>query len=186
MQINTRYSKMQDRTGTLNGLEKREAEDVFPSPSTLPLYRKVAYGTANFINLLAISMWFPYSVAFYQKVLLLPAASAGTIILAGQIGGALSTPILGDWSDRCRCKVPGRRKVFQLVGMVCVVSSFFFMWYECLGCSSAPASYKVLYYSSFAVVSQFGWSATQLGQISLIPELAPDKATQVELNSIRY
>lgn len=163
-----------------------EDEEITTSPrNSFPFYRRIAYGTANFTNLLAVSMWFPYSVAFYQKVLLLPARSAGTIILAGQIGGALSTPLIGDWSDRCRCKVPGRRKVFQLIGMACVVLSFFFIWHECLGCASAPVDYKVLYYSSFAIMFQFGWAATQLGQVSLIPELTSDKKIQVELNSIR-
>jgi len=153
-------------------LALEEEKQLLPKNNDLPFLRRVAFGTANFTNLLAVSMWFPYSIAFYQKVLLLPAASAGTVILAGQLGGALSTPLLGDWSDNCRCRVPGRRKVFQLMGMACVVCSFFFIWHECLGCSSAPAAFKVLYYSSFAIVFQFGWAATQLGQISLIPELA--------------
>ncbi len=162
-----------------------EKEILLPKPKPLTWYRRIAYGTANVTNLLAVSMWFPYSVAFYQKVLLLPAASAGTIILAGQIGGALSTPLIGDWSDRCKCGVLGRRKVFILLGMACVVASFFFIWHDCLSCNSASTDYKVLYYSCFAIVFQFGWAATQLGQVSLIPELAPDKATQVELNSIR-
>lgn len=151
-----------------------------------PLYRRVAYGTANFTNLLAVSMWFTYSVAFYQNVLLLPAKSAGTVILAAQIGGAVSTPFIGVWSDNCRCKIPGRRKVFQLIGVLSVAASFFFMWHECLGCSMAPVQYRVLYYSCFAVVFEFGWAATQIGQLSLIPELTSDKSIQVELNSIRY
>ena len=76
--------------------------------------------------------------------------------------------------------------MFQLVGVLAVASSFFFIWHDCLGCTNAPDSYKVLYYSSFAIVFEFGWAATQIGQLALIPELTSDKSVQVELNSIRY
>ena len=151
-----------------------------------PLYRRIAYGTANFLNLLAVSMWFTYGVGFYQKVLQLPPKSAGTIILVAQVGGAVSTPFIGMWSDGCRCRFPGRRKIFQLVGVIFVAVSFFFIWHSCLGCSTAPVQYQVLYYSSFAIVFEFGWAATQIGQLSLIPELTSDKNVQTELNSIRY
>lgn len=155
------------------------------SRKSFPLYRRIAYGTANFTNLLAVSMWFTYSVAFYQKVLQLPPQSAGTIILVAQIGGAISTPFIGIWSDDCVCRIPGRRKVFQLMGVACVAVSFFFMWHDCLGCSAAPIGYRVLYYSCFATLFHFGWAATQIGQLALIPELTSDKTVQVEMNSIR-
>lgn len=153
-----------------------------------PFYRRVAYGTANFTTLLGVAMWFTYSVGFYQKVLQLPPESAGTIVLAAQVGGAVTTPLIGLWSDHCRCKFPGRRKVFQLLGVASVAVSFFFMWHECLGpgCSTASVRYRVLYYSFFAITFEFGWASTQIGQMALIPELTSDKSVQVELNSIRY
>ena len=160
-------------------MEPRDSRRPFP------LYRRIAYGTANFTTLLAVSMWFTYSVAFYQKVLQLPPQSAGTIILVAQIGGAISTPFVGIWSDDCRCRIPGRRKIFQLMGVVCVAGSLFFMWHDCLGCSTAPVKYKVLYYSCFAIVFHFGWASAQIGQLALIPELTSDKSVQVQLNSIR-
>ena len=70
----------------------------------LPLYRRIAYATGNFINVLAISVWFPYNVSFFQKVIELPPRSAGTIVLIAQIGGAVSTPFIGQWSDQCICR----------------------------------------------------------------------------------
>ena len=153
---------------------------------SLPLYRRLAFGTGNFINVLAISMWFPYNVSFFQKVIQLSPKSAGTIVLIAQIGGAVSTPFIGLWSDHCVCRIPGRRKVFQLMGILFLSCSFFFVWHDCLGCQGVSDPYKVLYYSCFAIVFEFGWAATQIGQLSLIPELTADKAIQVELNSIRY
>lgn len=151
----------------------------------LPLHVKLAFAVGNFINVLAISMWFPYNVSFFQKVIQLPPSSAGTIVLIAQIGGAISTPFIGIWSDSCRCKLPGQRKVFQLIGLLCVASSFFFIWHDCLSCTAAPTEYLVLYYSCFAIVFEFGWAATQVGQLSLIPVLTSDKNVKVELNSIR-
>lgn len=177
---------MYSSTSCNNAEEDQEQREMaLQTRKSFPFYRRVAYGTANFINVLAVSMWFTYNVGFYQKVLQLPPKSAGTIVLAAQIGGAVSTPFIGVWSDHCRCKTPGRRKVFQLIGVASVALSFFFMWHDCLGCSAAPVQYQVLYYSCFAVLFEFGWGATQIGQLSLIPELTTDKSIQVELNSIR-
>lgn len=153
---------------------------------SLPLYRRLAFGTGNFINVLAISMWFPYNISFFQKVIQLSSRSAGTIVLIAQIGGAISTPFIGQWSDNCTCRIPGRRKIFQLIGIISLSCSFFFIWHDCLGCQGVSEPYKVLYYSCFAIVFEFGWAATQVGQLSLIPELTSSKAIQVDLNSIRY
>ena len=155
------------------------------SREPFPFYRRVAYGTGNFTTLLAVAMWFTYNVSFYEKVLQLPPKSAGTIILVAQIGGALSTPFVGMWSDDCHCRRPGRRKVFQLVGVASVVVSFFFVWHGCLGCSATPAAYQVVYFSCFAIVFEFGRASAQIGQLALIPELTSDKSIQVELNSVR-
>ena len=171
----------------------RGPEDDFngdDSPSNdmklLRFHRKVAYAAGNFITVLAISVWFPYNVTFFQKVIGLTPNNAGYIVLFGQIGGAISTPFIGMWSDQCLCRIPGRRKVFHLLGVICVTCVFFFIWNKCLSCNDDPQFYKVLYFSSFAIVFQFGWASTQLGQLSLLPELCREKKTQVELNSMRY
>ena len=167
-------------------MEKRAPSEREGSSHRLPLYIKLAFAAGNFINVLGVSMWFPYNVTFFQKVLLLPPRSAGTIILVAQLAGALSTPFVGIWSDQTRCRFPGRRKVFHLMGMLAVASSFFFIWHECFSCENAPYHYQVLYYSSFAIVFEFGWAAIQVSQLSLIPELTTDRNVKVELNSIRY
>ena len=149
----------------------------------LPLYRKLAFGTGHFLMVLAVSMWFSYSVLFYEKVLQLPASSTGTIVLVSQIFGGVSTPFVGMWSDNCKCSY-GRRKIFHLMGNIAVACSFFFIWYDCLGCEDVEDPYKVLYYASLAAIFQFG-AAVQISQLSLIPELTTDKSVKVELNSIR-
>jgi len=77
----------------------------------LRLHERIFFGTGHVINVLAVSMWFPYNVTFFQKVLLLPPKDTGTIILIAQAVGAVCTPFVGLWSDQTRCRYPGRRKI---------------------------------------------------------------------------
>ena len=150
----------------------------------LTWYRKLSFASGHFMNVVAISMWFPYSVIFFQKVLGLPPSDAGTIILVAQVAGGISLPFIGMWSDQTVLKY-GRRKIFHLFGIVATGLVLFFLWHECLGCSGAPPAYQIVYFSSFAVVFQFGWAAAQIAQLSLIPELVRDKNEQMGLNAMR-
>lgn len=163
-----------------------EAQYTSEDKKLLKFHRKIAFAAGNFITVLAISVWFPYNVTFFQKVIGLTPKNAGYIVMFGQIGGAISTPFIGMWSDQCFCRIPGRRKIFHLLGIVCVTCVFFFIWNKCLGCQDDPQLYQVLYFSCFAVIFQFGWASTQLGQLALLPELCQEKKTQVELTSMRY
>jgi Na+/melibiose symporter-like transporter len=165
---------------------KVSEEEIQEEQRLLRWYRKLAYATGNFITVLSISIWFPYNLVFFQNVLGLSASAAGNIVLISQIGGAISTPFIGTWSDQCYCPIPGRRKVFHLMGIICISCVLFFLWYDCLGCYDVAEPYKILYYSSFAIVFQFSWASIQIGQLALLPELCSQKKTQVQLNSMRY
>ena len=151
----------------------------------LTWYRKLSFASGHFMNVVAVSMWFPYNITFFQKVIGLPPSDAGTIILVAQIAGAVSLPFIGMWSDQTVLKY-GRRKIFHLFGTLAIGLVLFFMWHECLGCSATPPVYQVIYFTSFAVVFQFGWAAAQIAQLSLIPELVRDKNAQNGINAIRY
>lgn len=151
----------------------------------LPAIQRVAFGTGHILNIMAVvGMWYPYSVMFFQKVLGLSFASTATILLVSQVAGALVTPFVGVWSDMCVCNY-GRRKIFHLIGIISVASSFFFIWFQCIGCEGVEEPYKIVYYTSFAIVFQFGWATTQICQLAMIPELTSSKSIKVELNSIR-
>ena len=152
---------------------------------TITFKQRFALGTAHLMNGLCFQgMWFSYILVFFTKVIELPRSKAGLIILLAQFGGAVVTILVGVASDGCICAY-GRRKIFHLLGMISMLLTFVFLWIDCLGCENAPDGYKVLYYSSFAVVAQFGWSGMQLAQVTLIPELATDKTTRMQLNQIR-
>ena len=169
----------------MEGTVANERRSLLPSDNSLKLHRKVAYATGNFLTVLAVSLWFPYAVLFFTKVVNLSPQYAGYIVLMGQVGGAISTPFIGIWSDQCHCRVLGRRKVFHLLGIIVTSVVFFFLWFKCIGCERVSATYKVIYYGCFAIVFQFGWAATQVSQLALMPELTSEKKVLVELNSLR-
>jgi len=148
-------------------------------------YTKVAFASGHFLNVMSWAVWFPYNVTFFTKVLELPPKTTGNIILTVQVFGAISQPFMGTWSDQTQLKF-GRRKIFQLMGMVAIAASFFFLWHECIGCSNAPPDYQALYFASFGIVFVGGWAAITISQLSLIPELAPERHSVVQLNALRY
>ena len=157
-----------------------------PTEDKLSLLQRFAFGTGHMLNVLAGGgMWFPYGIAFFKQVLRIPHESVGHIFIIAHVTGAIFTPLIGMWSDQCECRY-GRRKIFHLMGIIAFGCSFFFVWHECFGCAGVPTNYKVLYYSSFAIVFQFGWAATQVAQLAMVPELTSDKNVKVELSSIRY
>lgn len=82
---------------------------------------------------------------------------------------------------------PAQHPVAPPAGTVCVLLSFPFIFSPCLGCGAAtPEWAALLYYGPFIVVFQFGWAATQIAHLSLIPELVTSDHEKVELTALRY
>ncbi|XP_006898024.1 PREDICTED: major facilitator superfamily domain-containing protein 12 [Elephantulus edwardii] len=70
---------------------------------------------------------------------------------------------------------------------VCVLLTFPFIFSPCLGCGpGTPEWAALLYYGPFIVIFQFGWAATQIAHLSLIPELVTNDQEKVELTALRY
>ena len=153
--------------------------------SNLSWIVKTAFASGHFLNVLGWAMWSTYAITFFTRVLNLPHHTAGNIFLSAQVCGAVSIPLLGIWSDQTRLRY-GRRKIFLLAGVVAIAGSFFFLWHECFYCNEAPGKYQAVYFASFGIVFVVGWAAISLPQLALVPELAPDKPTMVQLNALRY
>uniref|UniRef100_A0A8C3PHA0 Major facilitator superfamily domain containing 12 n=1 Tax=Calidris pygmaea TaxID=425635 RepID=A0A8C3PHA0_9CHAR len=67
-------------------------------------------------------------------------------------------------------------------GTTCVLVSFPFIFSPCLGCKeNTPQWAAFIYYLPFIVIFQFGWAATQVSHLSLIPELVTSDHEKVEL-----
>lgn len=155
---------------------------------SLPVLRRLSYAVGHFLNDLCASMWFTYLLVFYHSVLGFQNSYAGVLLLVGQIADAISTPLVGYESDQTPgCGSYGKRKTWHLVGTLSVMLSFAFIFNQCLGCDSlTPQWVSLTYFVPFIIVFQFGWAATQISHLSLIPELVTCEHAKVELTAYRY
>jgi Na+/melibiose symporter-like transporter len=146
---------------------------------------RLCYGAGHVLNDLCANVWFSYLLVYMQYVVGLSPVTAGSLLLIGQVADALSTPVVGIESDRTGYYKYGRRKLWHLLGITCVSLSFPFIFVKCLGCEHSSRYALVIYYVPFIVVFQFGWAATQISHLALIPELSECKIEKVTLNAIR-
>jgi Na+/melibiose symporter-like transporter len=86
---------------------------------------RLSYGIGHVLNDVCASMWFTYLLVFFHLVLQFDAASAGVLMLVGQVADALATPLVGIEMDRgaqgcawnCLARIGfGHRKTWHLVG----------------------------------------------------------------------
>ncbi|XP_053536420.1 major facilitator superfamily domain-containing protein 12 isoform X3 [Ictalurus punctatus] len=155
---------------------------------TLPAFRRFTYSVGHVLNDLCASMWFTYLLLYYQSVLSFRDSSAGLLLLFGQIADGIATPLVGYESDRTRgCGTYGKRKSWHLVGTICVLLSFPFIFNPCVGCGEVtPQWVGLTYFTPFIIIFQFGWASTQISHLSLIPELVSCEHAKVELTAYRY
>ncbi|XP_018098998.1 major facilitator superfamily domain-containing protein 12 isoform X1 [Xenopus laevis] len=155
---------------------------------SLPLCQRLSFATGHFLNDLCASMWFTYFLVYFHSVLGFDSFYAGMLLLVGQIADGLCTPLVGYESDRhAGLLAYGRRKSWHLVGTLSVVLSFPFIFNPCLGCTlNTPQWVGLIYFIPFIVIFQFGWAATQISHLSLIPDLAQNDHDKVELTAFRY
>jgi len=146
---------------------------------------RICYGVGHVLNDLCASMWFTYLLVYLHKVVKFSNATAGTLLLIGQVADAMCTPLVGIESDRTGRFKYGRRKIWNLVGVTSVALSFPFVFNPCLGCENSEQWAKFIYYTPFIVIFQFGWAASQISHLSLIPELTEDENEKCGLNAIR-
>lgn len=146
----------------------------------LPLSQKLPYIFGHVLNDLVGNTWFSYLIIFLTRVAGLPSANAGYVLLTSQVFEGVLTPLTGIFCDRTVCRY-GRRKIWHFIGSVCVSLAFPFIYNRCIGCVSSSFSTKTFYYIGFALVFGFGWGATQIGHLSLIPEICKQESERVEL-----
>ncbi|KAE8293981.1 Major facilitator superfamily domain-containing protein 12 [Larimichthys crocea] len=131
-------------------------------------------------------MWFTYLLVYLHSVLGFQSTYAGVMLLIGQIADGVCTPLVGYESDRT-AGICGKRKTWHLLGTVCVLVSFSFIFNPCLACEDSTAQWaQLVYFSPFIVLFQFGWAAAQISHLSLIPELVSRESDKVELTAYRY
>ncbi|XP_060890125.1 major facilitator superfamily domain containing 12b isoform X1 [Labrus mixtus] len=154
---------------------------------SLSFCRRLCFAMGHFQNDLCASMWFTYLLVYLHNVLGFQSTYAGVLLLIGQIADGLCTPLVGYESDKTLSGICGKRKSWHLLGTVCVIISFPFIFNPCLACTdSSPQWAQIVYFSPFIIIFQFGWAATQISHLSLIPELVTRESERVELTAYRY
>lgn len=71
-----------------------------PTMSTITVWAKLGYGLGHVYNDLCAGVWFSYLLLFMKNALKMPGTEAGGMMMLGQVGDALATPIVGFLVDR--------------------------------------------------------------------------------------
>jgi len=88
-------------------------------------FHVISYAAGHFLNDQCASMWFTYLLLYFEKILLLPAATSSALYLIGQVVDAASTPILGFLIDRVKLlNFYPKRKTWHILGSVLVSASW--------------------------------------------------------------
>lgn len=72
--------------------------------TTLKFFEKVGFSLGHIYNDLCAGVWFSYTLLFMQGVLLIPGPQAGALVMLGQVGDAIFTPIIGMLTDKFSTK----------------------------------------------------------------------------------
>ncbi|XP_054159274.1 major facilitator superfamily domain-containing protein 12-like [Oppia nitens] len=154
----------------------------------LPLRQRLAFCVGHVLNDVCAAIWFSYFLVYMHFINRFH-KTAAYLLLIGQIADAIATPFVGIELDKdndwwiCRY---GRKKCWHLLGTVLICVTFPIIFTKCIGCDSTSENAKMVYYSAFIVIFQFGWAAVQISHLSLIPDLTPYSSERVELNAWRY
>jgi hypothetical protein len=65
----------------------------FQMTSTLSIFEKIGFGLGHVYNDLSAGVWFSYTLLFMQGALSMSATVAGALVMFGQVGDAVATPI---------------------------------------------------------------------------------------------
>lgn len=162
---------------------RRKEKTATTKGHKLPVSQKFCYGVGHILNDLAANAWFSYLIIYLTKVARLSNSHTGLVAMLGQVTDGICTPITAILNDKTVCRY-GRRKIWHLIGTICVSITFPLLFTHLLG-DGVSASLKLAYYISIAAVFQFGWGCVQISHLSLIPEIAIRESEKVELNAIR-
>lgn len=157
----------------------------------LPMRQFAPYSVGHVLNDMTAACWFSYLLYYLEKAQNLSSIEAGAVLFAGQIADGLATPVAGYLSDVSK-GIPklglGRRKLWNLIGVIIVVFCFFFVFGACFACLLGLNSMiqKTIFFSVFAALFNVGWAAIQVSHMAMVPELSPHEGERARLNSSRY
>lgn len=74
--------------------------DTVGDMRSLNVIEKLGYGLGHIYNDLCAGVWFSYTLLFLQGALRISAKEAGILVMLGQVGDAIATPIIGILADK--------------------------------------------------------------------------------------
>lgn len=72
--------------------------------TTLKFFEKIGFSLGHIYNDLCAGVWFSYTLLFMQGVMQMPGPEAGAMVMLGQVGDAIFTPIIGVLTDKYSTK----------------------------------------------------------------------------------
>lgn len=95
--------------------------------TTLKFFEKIGFSLGHIYNDLCAGVWFSYTLLFMQGVMQMPGPEAGAMVMLGQVGDAIFTPIIGVLTDKFSTK----RKWHVFGKLSELVSNLFTLNYFC-------------------------------------------------------
>lgn len=203
--ISNQHANNRNHSNQFNIVRQHSSDDSesgsdrgIPAPANrghfLRFHERLGYSVGHVFNDLCASMWFSYLLVYFQFVLKFSPTVAGMLLTFGQVADGVATPFVGIQSDKPHtggfwpCAPYGKRKTWHLLGTICVLGSFPFLFNRCIDCdpTTTDAYAQAIYYAAFIVIFQFGWASVQISHLSLIPEVTHLSQERVELNALRY
>lgn len=149
--------------------------------SSLTFLQKFGYGLGHVYNDLCAGVWFSYTLLFLQGVIQLPSEEAGSLVMLGQIGDAIATPIIGILADKF-----GTKFKWHIGGTILVTMTFPLIFSICPWCTIWPTFWPPLYFSTVIIIFQLGWAIVQITHLAMIPEMSKTRKDRAELTAVRY
>ncbi|XP_055629518.1 major facilitator superfamily domain-containing protein 12-like [Toxorhynchites rutilus septentrionalis] len=149
--------------------------------STLKIVEKIGFGLGHVYNDLCAGVWFSYTLLFMQGALGMPAPEAGALVMLGQVGDAIATPIVGFLTDRY-----GTKRQWHMAGTLIVFLTFPMIFSLCPWCDVAPHWWEIVYFTIVILLFQFGWPIVQITHLAMIPELSRTQKDRSDLTAVRY
>lgn len=151
--------------------------------STLTFVQKIGFGLGHVYNDLCAGVWFSYTLLFMQGALKMPGAEAGALVMLGQVGDALATPVVGIAADKY-----GTKRQWHIAGTGLVFLTFPLIFAICPWCTAAaaPIWWQPTYFGISILLFQLGWAIVQITHLAMIPEMARTRKDRTELTAIRY
>ncbi|XP_055600854.1 major facilitator superfamily domain-containing protein 12-like [Uranotaenia lowii] len=149
--------------------------------STIKVFEKIGFGLGHVYNDLCAGVWFSYTLLFMQGALGMPATEAGALVMLGQVGDAIATPIVGFLTDKY-----GTKRQWHIAGTLIVFFTFPMIFSLCPWCDVAPHWWEIVYFAIVILTFQFGWPIVQITHLAMIPELSRTQKDRSDLTAVRY